>query len=219
MRRAMQRTSLVLVIGALCLFAAPAPILKAQNKPPRFAQLRINQLNAQQRPFAGQILKVSSIGLGGPYNIMLRSPALGERLFQMLDYLRFHTSVPRYLNEFAILIQARLWTAQTEWAAHYPLALKAGLSKAVADELKQGRRPTSMTPEEAAVYDFCMAVSSKKGVSDATFRRAREYLSEQQLVDLTVVSGTYATLSMMLNMAAQGMPPGRKPPLGPLPSR
>ena len=217
MRRTMLRTSLLPAACALFMLAAPAGILRAQqSKPPRFPQLQVDQLNAAQRPFADQILKVSSIGLSGPYNLMLRSPELGERMFQMLDYLRFHTSVPRRLNEFAILIQARLWTAQTEWSAHYPLALKAGLSKADADELKEGKRPASMTPDETAVYDFCLEASSRKGVSDATFERARRFLSQQQLVDLTMISGTYATLSMLLNMAQEGMPPGRKPPLKPL---
>lgn len=52
---------------------------------------------------------------------------MGQRMFAMLDYLRFNTSVPRKLNEFAILIQARLWTSQVAWTVHYPLALKAGL--------------------------------------------------------------------------------------------
>jgi 4-carboxymuconolactone decarboxylase len=72
-------------------------------------------LNNQQRPFADEILKVSSIGISGPFNMMLRSPVMAQRMFAMLDYLRFHTSVPGKLNEFAILIQARLWTSQVKW--------------------------------------------------------------------------------------------------------
>ena len=51
----------------------------------------------------------------------------------------------------AILIQARLWTAQYEWWAHHPLALKAGLAPAIAEALKAGRRPEGMQPDEAAV--------------------------------------------------------------------
>jgi hypothetical protein len=65
-------------------------------------------------PKESAILKVASIGISGPFNMMLRSPVMGQRMFAMLDYLRFNTSVPRKLNEFAILIQARLWTSQVE---------------------------------------------------------------------------------------------------------
>jgi 4-carboxymuconolactone decarboxylase len=186
---------------------------------PRLPQLTIEQLNAQQRALADEILKVSSVGLGGPYNSMLRSPDMGQRMFKMLDYLRFNTSVPRRLNEFAILIQARLWTSQVEWLAHYPLAIKEGLSEATAADLKAGRRPASMKPDEAAVYDLCMEISTTRRVSDATYRRVAQMFSEQQIVDLIAVSGTYTTLAMMMNAVGQGTPAGATPPLPALPSR
>jgi 4-carboxymuconolactone decarboxylase len=178
----------------------------------------VEELNDQQRPVADEILKVSSIGISGPYNSMLRSPIMAERLLKLLDYLRFNTSVPRKLNEFAILIQARLWTSQIEWYAHYPLAIKAGLPESVAADLKEGKRPASMQPDEAAVYELCMELSTKHFVSDATFKRVREFLSEQQVVDLIMVSGTYISAAMLANTAEETVPAGKTPPLQPLPS-
>jgi 4-carboxymuconolactone decarboxylase len=189
------------------------------DKEQRFPLLKVEQLNEQQRPFADEILKVSSIGISGPYNMMLRSPVMGERMFAMLDYLRFNTSVPRRLNEFAILIQARLWTSQVEWTAHYPLALKAGLPEAVANDLKVGKRPASMQPDEAAVYDLCMDLANNHVVSDASFKKAREVFSDQQIVDLITVSGVYITLAMLSNTAEDATPGGKTPPLQPLLAR
>ena len=165
-------------VGAFMALMAPTKNVYSADKEQRFPQLKIEQLNEQQKPFADEILKVSSIGITGPYNSMLRSPVMGQRLFNLLDYVRFNTSVPRKLNEFAILIQARLWTSQVEWYAHYPLAIKAGLPEAIAADLKVGKRPTSMQPDEAAVYDFCMELSTKHEVSDATFKKTRELFSE-----------------------------------------
>jgi 4-carboxymuconolactone decarboxylase len=195
--------------------AAAAP----SGKEKRFPQLTLEQLTPEQRPLGEEILKVSSVGLAGPYNPMMRSPVMAERLFRLLDYLRFKTSLPRRLNEFAILIQARLWTSQVEWYAHHPLALKAGLSESVAAELKEGKRPSAMKPDEAVVYDFCTELSTTHAVSDATFRRAKELLGEQQVIDLIAVSGTYVTVAMLLNAAEEGVPPGKKPPLEPLSNR
>jgi len=185
----------------------------------RLPQLSIEQLNAQQKALADEILKVSSVGLGGPYNALLRSPELGKRMFALLDYLRFNTSVPRRLNEFAILIQARLWTSQVEWLAHYPIALREGMSEAALADLKAGRRPAAMKADEAAVYDLCMEISTTHKVSDATYRRAAQVLTEQQLVDLLTLSGTYTTLAMLMNAFEQGVPPGTTPPLQALPGR
>jgi len=186
------------------------------NTPARLPQITREELNPQQRALADEILKVSSVGLGGPYNALLRSPELGKRMFALLDYLRFNTSVPRRLNEFAILIQARLWTSQVEWLAHYPIALKEGVAEATLADLKAGRRPSSMKPDEAAVYDLCMEISTTHKVADVTFARAARVLNEQQLVDLLTLSGTYATLAMAMNGFEQELPPGTQAPLQPL---
>ena len=191
----------------------------SSDKETRFPQIKVEQLTDQQRPFADEILKVSSIGLSGPYNMLLRSPVMGERMFAMLDYLRFHTSVPRRLNEFAILIQARLWTSQVEWTSHYPLAIKAGLPESVANDLKAGKRPASMQPDETAVYDLSMELATNHVVSEATFKKAREVFSDQQIVDLITVSGVYTTLAMLSNTAEDATPAGKTPPLQPLPAR
>lgn len=188
----------------------------AVSKEPRFPQLKLEDLNDQQRALAERILKVSSVGLGGPYNPLLRSPVMAERMFNLVDYLRFNTSVPRRLNEFAILIQARRLTSQVEWYAHYPLAIKAGLSEAVAADLKEGKRPAAMQPDEAVVYDLCTELSTQHAVSDETFERAKATFSEQQIVDLVALSGTYITAAMLLSVAEE-LPPGNAMPLQPLP--
>lgn len=176
----------------------------------------MDELNPQQTALAQEILKVSAAGLGGPYNPLLRSPEMGQRVFDLMDYLRFKTSVPKPLNELAILIQARLATAQLEWWAHYPIALKAGLPAEIADELKEGRRPANMSAGEEAVYQFCMELSLNHAVSDAAFERVRSLLGEQQTVDLIVVSGTYVTVSMILNGAEVEIPNHGAPPLRPM---
>jgi 4-carboxymuconolactone decarboxylase len=206
-------------VGIGMALMMPEVQVHSSEKEQRFPLLKVEELNDQQRPFADEILKVSSIGISGPYNMMLRSPVMGERMFAMLDYLRFNTSVPRKLNEFAILIQARLWTSQVEWTAHYPLALKAGLPEAVANDLKVGKRPASMQPDEAAVYDLCMDLATNHVVSDASFKKAREVFSDQQIVDLITVSGTYITLAMLSNTAEDATPGGKAPPLQPLQAR
>jgi 4-carboxymuconolactone decarboxylase len=187
----------------------------AATKAPRFAQLTTDQLSDQQKPLGEQIMKVSRVGLAGPYNPMLRSPVFGQKMFDLLYYLRWQTSLPLKLNEFAILIVGRQWRSQVEWFAHEPLALKAGLAPEIVVDLKKNRRPSNMPPEEAAVYDFITELTTRHEVSDATFARAKELLGEQQIVDLTAVAGTYITIAMMLAMSEQGVPAGEEPPFKP----
>ena len=179
----------------------------------RFPLLTLDDLTPGQRPLAEQILEVSSIGLTGPYNPLLRSPVLGQRLFDLLRYLRWDTSLPLRLNEFAILIIGRLWHSQVEWYAHVPIALKAGLRSALIEDLRANRRPADMADDEAAVYDFVTELHETHKLSDETFARAKRILGEQQVVDLAAVSGTYVTVAMLIAMAGEAIPEGKPLPL------
>src|ERR1700683_758857 len=140
---------------AATMFAQPAT-----GKQPRFPQLTMDALNDAQKPLGEQVMKISSVGLGGPYNPLMRSPVLGQRLFDLFHYLRWETSVPTRLNEFAILIIGRQWRSQVEWFAHAPLAQKAGLAPEIIADLKAQKRPANMKPDEEAVYDFVTGLST-----------------------------------------------------------
>jgi 4-carboxymuconolactone decarboxylase len=172
----------------------------------------MDQLDAAQKPLGERIVKISITGLGGPYNSMLRSPVLGQRLFDLFHYLRWETSVPIRLNEFAIIIVARQWRSQVEWYAHAPLAAKAGLSAEIIAELKAGTRPSAMAADEAVVYDFVTELTTVRKVSDKTFAKAKQVFSDQQIVDLTAVAGNYVMVAMLLAMAEATVPPGKEPP-------
>ncbi|MET0669369.1 MAG: carboxymuconolactone decarboxylase family protein [Xanthobacteraceae bacterium] len=189
--------------------------MNVSAKPPRFPQLTMEQLNAEQRPLAEKIMTFSSVGIGGPYNIMLRSPVFLQRMLDLLDYLRWNTSLPLYLNEFAILIVGRRWRSQVEWYAHVPIARKAGLSEKIIASLKQKKRPEGMKDDEAIVYDFCTELAANHAVSDDTFARAKRILGEQQVVDLVAVSGTYVTVAMLLSVAEAMPPEGKELPFKP----
>jgi 4-carboxymuconolactone decarboxylase len=131
---------------------------------------------------------------------------------KLLDYLRFESSLPMSLNEFAILIQGYTWKSQVEWFAHYPIALKAGLPQSVADDLKSGIRPRHMSEQEAMVYDISIAMINEHRLSDELFQKAKNIFTEQQLVDLIAVSGTYVTVAMLLSLGNELPPSGQALP-------
>jgi len=192
---------------AATMFAPPAT-----GKEPRFPQLTMDQLSDAQKPLGEQIMKISSVGIGGPYNPLMRSPVLGQRLFDLWHYLRWETSVPTKLNEFAIIIIGRQWRSQVEWFAHAPLAAKAGLKPEIIAEVKEGKRPSNMAEDEAVTYDFVTELTTTQKVSDETYARAKKLFNDQQIVDLTAVTGNYVMVAMLLAMAEETVPPGKEPP-------
>ena len=175
--------------------------LAASAQQDRFRQLKLEDTTADQRALAERMLKETRVGLGGPWNIMLRSPEMSEGLLSLYNYFRWKTALPHPLVELAILTTAREWSVQFEWFAHYPIALKAGVSPAILADLRLGKRPENMKPDEAVTHDFTVELCRKHVVSDATFQKAKTLLGEKNVVDLTSLVGTYISIGALLNVA------------------
>jgi len=155
-------------------------------------------------------------GANGPFNVLLRSPEIGDLGQQFGASTRFQSSLPQKLYELAILVTARHWTSQYEWQAHHRSALQAGLSPAIADAIAAGRRPAAMQKDEEAVYNFSSELLTTKQVSDATFNAAKGAFGERGVVDLIAVIGWYNTVSMLLNTDRYPVAEGTQPELKPI---
>ncbi|HXU87676.1 MAG TPA: carboxymuconolactone decarboxylase family protein [Methylomirabilota bacterium] len=182
------------------------------SAPPRYPELRPEQMTEAQQRVYRAIAGGPRGGVRGPFNALLRSPELADRVQKVGEYLRFESSLPPRLNEFAILINARFWGSKYEWYAHRPLAEKGGLAPAIADDVARNTRPSRMEPDEAVVYDFCTALHTTHEVDDALFARAVATVGERGVIDLIGVSGYYTLVSMVLNVAEIPLPAGAASP-------
>ncbi len=150
--------------------------------------------------------------LVGPYNSWLYSPYVGDRIQQLGDALRFHSSLPPNLLELAILMIGCRWRAQFEWWAHARLAKRAGLSDASIDRIKNREHPEDLTPEERVVHDFCAQLLDGKRVSDEGYGDAKSVIGEKGILDLISLMGYYTMISMTLNVFEIPLPEGVAPP-------
>ena len=182
----------------------------------RFKGLTYDEMTPDQKTMIDHLFSGERGGAGGPFNALLRSPKMGDVAQQLGAQVRFHSSLPAKLNELAIIMTARHWTAQYEWYAHRRLALQAGVSAATADAVAAGQRPSSMSPEEEVVYNFGTELLNTKGVRDATFQAVVSKFGERGVVDLVGVMGYYHLVSMLLNVDRYPLPAGVKPELQPL---
>src|SRR5258708_1490425 len=125
----------------------------------RFKTLTTATMTPEQRQVAEAIQSgPRGAGLRGPFNGLLRSPQLCDLVQRVGAYVRFSSSLPAALNELAICVVGRKWTAQYEFYAHRRLAIEAGLAPAVLDAGAAGERPGSLSADEAASSDFASAL-------------------------------------------------------------
>jgi len=193
----------------------------------RFQLIPLENLTPEQKTLSeaiksGPRAKLASSGaskpgpLGGPFNVWLRSPGIGNLVQQLGEEIRFRSSLAGKLNELAILVTARNWTSQYEWVAHHKLALEGGLDPEIAEAIAQGRRPEGMDADETLVYEFSRELQGTQGVSDDLYARAVARFGERGVVDLISVNGFYVLVSMCLNVDRTPVPPGTPVPLPPL---
>jgi 4-carboxymuconolactone decarboxylase len=221
MKKHFQRIHRALLLSLA--FLSTPHMSMADEGPARFPLLSNDQMTPAQKELANRIRSgpraavagsaANSASLGSPFNVFLRSPELGDHLQNVGSYIRFKSVLGPRLNEFAILITARHWTAQYEWHAHHRLALQAGLSPEVAADVAEGRRPTNMKPDEEIIYNFCQELHTQKRVSDATFKAVVDQFGEQGVMDLIAVNGYYVLIAMVLNVDRTPIPGGAPLPL------
>jgi len=159
------------------------------------------QYTEQQKQAAADFEAARKVPVFGPFEPLMYSPQVMSTARAMGDYLRYKSAIGNKLSELVILITAREWRQAYEWSLHYPIALKAGIRKEVADDIARGGRPGAMSLDEATVFDFTSELLRKKEVSDATFERAKSRLGMKGVVDMTGIIGYYTFLAMQLNVA------------------
>jgi len=204
---------LITALG-LIAFMAAVPASHAQDIV-RFAPLKAEELTPPQKTVADALAAPPRNGNfnNPPFRAYIRSPELAQRLTVLADYLRWNTSLPPRLSELAILITAREWTAQYEWYAHFPLALKGGLDPDVAAAIAAGRRPEGMKDDEAALYDLATSLYRDRKVSDPVYKAAFDKFGERGIMDIIGIIGFYDITSMTLITMQAGVPDGKPVPL------
>ena len=194
---------------AACLVCGP--VLAQDRLPP----LAPDQLDAEQKAASEAFLAARKVPVFGPFVPLLRSPELMNGARAMGDYLRYRSALPPRISEFVILLTARQWTQDLEWKIHRPIALKAGVDAATVQAVAEGRRPETMSEEEAAAWSFTTELARNRSVSDPTYAAALARFGERGVMDMAGICGYYTLLAMTTNVART--PPGEGPSLPRLP--
>ena len=176
-----------------------------------------DRLNAEQKAYVASILSGPRADISGPLGVMMVSPALGDLTQKAMAYSRFAgrdgcSSVPPKLNELAILMVGKLWSAEYVWNAHHAYGVRMGLAPETVEAIRRGVRPANLPKDEQAIYDFADEFLRTRTVSDATLNAARTVLGgDRGIVDLVGTMGLYQISSMMVALDKTPLPQGVKP--------
>ena len=210
-----RRTRLAAISAGLVLLLLHAMPIAAQDRMPPIPEDRMTA--EQQAAFEEFKQARQRTEITGPFVPLLRSPEMLSRARNVGDYVRYNSVLPPRLSEMVILLTARHWTQNYEWAAHAPIAEREGLAPEVIAAIADGRRPAKMADDEALLYDFCTELFHNHGVSDATYARMVSQFQEIGVIDTIGIMGYYSMLAMVMNTARTPLRDGQTPGLAPFP--
>ena len=198
MRRTAFCCALVGLIGAMGVAMAQNP---GPNAPPpdpntvklvgdRFKPLTYREMTPEQKKMFESLLSGERRGAGGPFNVLLRSPEMGDLAQKFGASMRFHSTIP---------------PAERAGDHHHRPPLDIALrvvrahARRASGRSKRGDQSTPSRPAgvrrrcrrmKRSVYNFCTELLTNKQVSDQTFQAAKDKFGERGVVDLIGVRAT-----------------------------
>ena len=177
----------------------------------RFRILSREEMSARQREVADAIASGPRGSLKGPFLALIHNPELASRVQALGEHLRFGTGLAPRLVEIAVLIAARRWSCDYEWAAHARIAREAGLAMEIIEALAAGARPSRLDADESVIYDFAWQTVWNGSPGENVFDALEKRFGLAAALDVLAVCGYYTMLAFVLNAAGLPLPEGAKP--------
>lgn len=176
----------------------------------RLSPIDEKTLTADQRRGYDELMSRFGI-IAGPFGVWLHSAELLEHGLKLQEMFASRVKVERRLIELAVMVTARLTTAQFAWVVHEHHALKFGISADILEAIRDRRTPVFTREDERLVYDIAMELNIKRSLSEANFRRGIAMFGEQVMVELVGAVGYYGMIALTLNAFNVPGPEGQKP--------
>ncbi len=192
--------------------AQPLPIENIQLRGDRFRGLHYLEMTDEQRALLYNVVNsaraVTNTTGNGPFNVLLRTPQVGELSQQLGNAIRFSSGLSGRLRELATLMAGRAWTSTYEWYAHERYARDEGIDGAVIEAIAQHREPNFavMPIEDTLVWRVADELLYTRSVTDATYAEALEVLGERRLLSAATIAAYYEYVSMLLNLDRYPLP-------------
>ncbi len=152
----------------------------------------------------------------GPGSVMIHVPEAHKLATALNNYLRNDSSLPKKIQELAMLVTAREMDCQHIWNAHAASAKEAGVDPDIVDSLREEGDLPDMSPDEEATVNYGREFFQTHHVSRGGFQAVLEQFGQQGIVELTMLMGNYALLAFTINAFDSDLPPNRTEPLLPI---
>ena len=157
---------------------------------------RVALIEPQEHPELAELMQELSAGRRGRlinvYRMLLNAPPLAESWFNHSNAVRWRTTLSARLREIVIVRIGHLAQCDYVLRQHVPsLALADGLSMDECNALADWHGSQFFDARERAALAYADAVTRDIVVPDEVFAPVRHQFDDRQIVELTVLIGSY----------------------------
>lgn len=158
----------------------------------------LEHLSEEQQVIRASILATRG-NLNGPFLAWLHSPVMASHAEQLGSFCRYQTIFTTIQSELLILCVAAHFSCLGEQQIHEPIALRAGLSETVIEQVRTGRRPSLDNKTLQLLYDLSTELLRGNRISVHNFNAGLAAFGERGIVELVGIVGYYSFVAMTLN--------------------
>jgi 4-carboxymuconolactone decarboxylase len=157
---------------------------------------RVSLIEPDQHPELAPIIEKIRSGRRGTvinvYKLLLHTPAIAEIWLDLINAVRWKVDLDGRLREIVIVRIGHLNRCSYVVKQHVPQhTAPEGLTQEECDALADWRASPFFDTRERAALAFTDASTREVEVPDAVFEALRSHFDERQIVELTVLIGTY----------------------------
>src|SRR4051794_4072198 len=145
-----------------------------------------------------------------PSSYLTYAESPGGLLSDLVEHLRYHTSLTGAETELAICTSARASNADFIWNAHCRLGLAEGTREEALNVVDKHLPVEGLTADEQLIIRFGRELLESPKISDETFAAVKARYGEKGLLELTAVMSVYTFNANILRvMDHQAAPDAR----------
>jgi len=175
------------------------------------ARVKLLKLNEMEPELRETFMRMEAHGFEvlNIYRVLAHSPELCMTFMRFANRILFKAKLDAKLRELAILRIAHLTKATYERVQHEDISRDLGISEKQIAGTKRWKGSRRFTPPEQAVLQYTDELTENIRAKKATFKRLKRFLSEQEIVELTLTIGMYNLVSRFLEALEVDVEPKR----------
>ena len=146
------------------------------------------------------ILDTRGGSVPAPSGLLTYAEKAGALLSDLVEHLRYHTSLTNAETELAICISARASNSDYVWNAHTRLGLQEGTREEALHAVDTHGPLDGLTTDESLIVRFGRELLEQSAVSDDSFNAIRARYGERGLMELVAIMSVYTMNANILRV-------------------